>query len=63
MVSLKIKDNSPQAQNFLEYAKKLPFVEIEESKTYNPEFVKMMRKAEKEKSIRVNPKNVWESIK
>lgn len=31
-------------------------------KPYNPEFVKKILDSKNEKSIRVNPKNIWESI-
>ena len=30
--------------------------------TYDPEFVKKILGTKNEKSIRVNPKNIWESI-
>lgn len=34
----------------------------ESEKPYNPEFVKKILQTEKEKSIRVNSSNLWESI-
>ena len=33
-----------------------------EDKPYDPEFVKKVLATKNEKSIRVNPKNIWESI-
>ena len=35
---------------------------LKKTKEYDPEFVKKILATKNEKSIRVNPKNIWESI-
>ena len=35
---------------------------LKKTKEYDPEFVKKILATKNEKSIRINPKNIWESI-
>ncbi len=63
MINIQIKDNSQGAKDLIKFLRALPYVKIEEKSTYNPEFVKKIKAAEKGKSIPVDAKNIWESIK
>jgi|688.fasta_scaffold21159_3 hypothetical protein len=65
--TLKLDTSSKAARVFLEFLKTLAFVQIEEQKQkseYNPEFVKKIQKARKEKGGKtVTSENLWELIK
>ncbi len=63
MINIQVKETSVQAKSFIEYAKTLPFVKIEEKSPYNPEFVKKIKDAMKRGNFKeVDAKNIWESI-
>ncbi len=70
-LTIKLDRRNKQAKALIDFLKSLSFVEVKEEKEeknspYNPEFVEMIKVAEKEiekgNTIRVNPNNVWESI-
>lgn len=66
-ITLKIDRRSKQAKMLYEYLKTLPFVEIKESKPktkspYNPEFVKKIKRAEKQKSTLIDTDDIWGSL-
>jgi hypothetical protein len=63
MTTIQIKENSSQAKSFIEYAKTLPFVKVEEESAYNPKFVKKIKDAEKNGKFTIlDPNKVWESL-
>jgi hypothetical protein len=63
MITIQVKETSTQAKSFIEYAKTLPFVKIEEESPYDPKFVKKIKDAEKKgKYIEIDPNNLWESL-
>jgi len=73
-ITIKIDRRSRQAKALLAYLKTLPFIDIKdkgekgmgkpakEKSPYNPEFVKKIRRAEKEKSTVIDPNDVWGSL-
>lgn len=61
MINIQVKETRTQAKSFIEYAKKWPFVKIEEKSSYNSEFVKKIKAAEKGKVI--DPNELRENIK
>jgi hypothetical protein len=62
MVTVSIKEDSKQAKAFVELLRTLPFVKFHES-PYNPEFVKKIKDSyEKDKRIRIDSENIWDSI-
>jgi hypothetical protein len=63
MINIKIKENSIQAKSFIEYAKTLPFVKLDEKSPYDPKFVKKIKDAEKRGNFKeVDANNIWESL-
>jgi hypothetical protein len=65
--TLKLDTSSKAAKMFLEFMKTLSFVQLEEQNeksNYDPEFVKKIQKARKEKGGKtVTSENLWELIK
>jgi DICT domain-containing protein len=65
--TLKLDTSSKAAKMFLEFMKTLSFVQLEEQnekEKYDPEFVKKIQKARKEKGGKtVTAENLWELIK
>ncbi len=66
-ITLKINERTKVGKSFMAFieafSEKEKGIEIvSESSPYNPDFVAKIRKAEKQKSIKVNPKDVWESL-
>jgi len=65
-ITLKINTNSKAGKalkTMLEFFSKQPGVEIVEEKSpYDPEFVKKIRRAEKQKGIVINTEDVWGSL-
>jgi len=62
MVTITIKENSKQAKAFIELLRTLPFVEFHDA-PYNPTFVKKVKDSyEKDKRIRIETENIWDSI-
>jgi len=63
---IKIDTRSKMAQQFLEYVRTLPFAKVEqqtEKSPYNPEFVKKIKKAEKQKGrVVTSGKSLWDSL-
>lgn len=62
---LKIDMRSSLAKDFIEFAKKLPFVQVEEQSEkspYDPEFVKKIKRAQKQKGTIINTDDVWGSL-
>ncbi|MFT4093459.1 MAG: hypothetical protein QM640_07450 [Niabella sp.] len=67
MVTLKINERSKVGKSFMAFieafSEKEKEIEIVPAKSlYNPEFVAKIRCAEKQKSIKVNPDDIWESL-
>jgi hypothetical protein len=63
MINIQVKENSTQAKSFIEYAKTLPFVKVEEKSPYDPKFVKKIKAAEKRGNFtEIDVNNVWESL-
>lgn len=62
--TIKIDERNKSAKSFIDYIKTLPFVKIEKESHYNPEFVKMVKKAEaSKKRYKVdNVDKLWESL-
>lgn len=64
MTTLTVKPKNKK--ELLKAKKMLKVMEISfednDDKPYNPEFVKKILATRNEKSIRVNPENIWESI-
>jgi hypothetical protein len=74
-ITLKINDKSTAGKTFLAFLKTFvakekaveivdaPKVVEEEKSPYNPDFVKMVNRAEKSKNrTEIDPNNVWESL-
>lgn len=65
-ITLKINTNSKAGKalkTMLEFFSKQPGIEIVEEKSpYDPEFVKKIRRAEKQKGIVINTEDVWGSL-
>ncbi len=65
-LTLEYDGRSTKAKKAIEYILSLGIFKKKEQNAYNPEFVKMIKEAEKEaekgNTITVNPENVWESI-
>jgi hypothetical protein len=62
---IRIDTRSKAAQGFLEYVKTLPFVKIEENEEnspYNPDFVKKIKRAQKQKGTVIDTNDVWGSL-
>jgi len=62
---IKIDTRSKMAQQFLEFAKTLPFAKVEqldEKSPYDPEFVKKIKRAQKQKGTIIDTKDVWGSL-
>jgi DICT domain-containing protein len=70
-LTIKINENSKKGKAFLEMArafftdsKEIEIIEENEKSPYNPEFVKKIKKASKEKGrTMVTAADLWESIK
>lgn len=74
--TIKIDQRNKAAKAFIEMIKNLPFIEIVEGKTklsapekdasYNPAFVRKIKKAQKEieegKGVEIDPDDIWGSI-
>jgi hypothetical protein len=62
---IKIDTRSKMAQRFLEYVKTLPFVQIEqqpEKSSYDPDFVKKIKRAQKQDGTIIDTKDIWGSL-
>lgn len=63
--TIKIDTRNKAAKKFLEFIKSLSFVTIEEQveeSPYNPEFVKKIKRAQKQKGIVVDTNDIWGSL-
>lgn len=64
---LKVDGRSQAAKAFLEFVKSLPFVSIEkleDTSPYDSDFVKKVKKAQKEKGRNMEtPEKLWDSLK
>lgn len=64
---VRINTRTKAAKAFLEFVKTLSFAKVEEEEHYNAEFVKKIRRAEKEieegNLTTMNPEDVWENIR
>lgn len=66
-ITLKINERTAVGRSFIAFieafSKKGEGVEIvKEESPYHPDFVAKIRKAEKQKSVKVNPKDIWGSL-
>lgn len=65
-VTLKIDTSSKAALAFIEFVKTLPYVKVveqNEKSPYDPEFVKKVKRAEKQKGkIIESGQSLWESL-
>lgn len=68
-ITLKINEKSKKGKAFLEMArvfsensKEIVLIEEKDKSPYDPEFVKKILATKNQKSYRVNPENIWESI-
>ncbi|MBX3163052.1 MAG: hypothetical protein KF900_01110 [Bacteroidetes bacterium] len=65
-ITLKINERTKAGKAFLEFSKSFlqesKAVTVVEESPYKPEFVAKIRRAEKQKGIVVNPKDVWGSL-
>ena len=63
MLTVQIKENSQSAKDLIKVLKTLPYVTVEEKSPYNPEFVKMVKKAAKGKTTKLDSsKTIWENL-
>lgn len=65
MVHIAVNDRSKEAKAFLEFIKSLSFIKIqeEEKSPYNPEFVAMVKNADKnDKRFSIPTDKLWESL-
>lgn len=66
-ITLKINERTKVGKSFMAFieafSKKEKGVEIiSEEGQYNPDFVSKIKRAEKQKSIKVNPNDIWGSL-
>lgn len=66
-ITLKINERTKVGKAFMTlietFSKEEKGIEIiSDESPYNPEFVAKVRRAEKQKSIKVNPKDIWGSL-
>lgn len=66
-ITLKINERTKVGKSFMAFleafSKQEKGIEIvSDSSPYNQDFVAKIRKAEKQKSVKVNPKDIWGSL-
>lgn len=66
-ITLKVNERTKAGKTLKDlielFSKENKGVQIVPDKTrYNPDFVAKIKRAEKQKSIKVNPNNIWESL-
>lgn len=66
-IIIQIDNRSKDAKALLNYLQNLSYVKVithskEEETVYNKEFVKQIRKSEKQKSVRIPTDKLWESL-
>jgi hypothetical protein len=62
MVVVEIDEKSPQAQKVLDLLGTFPFVKKIEENNYSKDFIKKIKKSEKQKRFKVDANNLWESL-
>ncbi|MGK6350413.1 DUF2683 family protein [Parapedobacter sp. DT-150] len=66
IITLKVNERTKGGRAFMELVKTLPFITVEdttpptqEPRSYNPEFVAKVRRAEKQKGVKVENVEEW----